>query len=145
MQIKARQYGAKCQLFTVEVPHRTNFEKPYLVTCKTSTGRWAIEEIKVPRASEHRQRYGTRLYEHGARHACAASGRGLVSDYRRSDAAEGFWRKQVEKGRARCMMKQRPGFRYDPKTHEMKPHWPCFMYELLCPVPASLDGRRAVW
>jgi hypothetical protein len=43
---------------------------------------------------------GTTLYETAGRLACKVARKPLVSDWRRSPMAEGFWKKQVGKGRA---------------------------------------------
>ncbi|MGL4257997.1 MAG: GNAT family N-acetyltransferase [Microbacterium sp.] len=52
---------------------------------------------------DHRKKqYGTRLYERALIEACA-QGLPLSSDTQRSEFSEAFWRKQVAKGRARCV------------------------------------------
>jgi GNAT superfamily N-acetyltransferase len=52
---------------------------------------------------DHRKKqYGTRLYERALIEACA-QGLPLSSDAQRSEFSEAFWRKQVAKGRAKCI------------------------------------------
>lgn len=49
-----------------------------------------------------RRRWGTKLYEEARAMTCEI-GKPLSSDITRSEFSEGFWRKQEEKGRARCV------------------------------------------
>jgi hypothetical protein len=49
-----------------------------------------------------RARWGTKLYERGLELACR-HGMTFVSSSMRSEFSEAFWRKQVRKGRARCL------------------------------------------
>lgn len=46
-------------------------------------------------------RVGTRMYEAMAEYACQKDGVPMASDFSRSRQAEGFWRKQFDKGRAK--------------------------------------------
>jgi hypothetical protein len=45
---------------------------------------------------------GTRLYERAARLVCDRFGQPLMSASERSAFSQGFWEKQIRKGRARC-------------------------------------------
>jgi GNAT superfamily N-acetyltransferase len=75
--------------------------------------------------SVRRQGVGTKLYERAARVACEARyDVPLASDTDRSPMSESFWRKQVDKGRAR---------RDDTSRA---------FYVLSCPAPRSLKGTR---
>lgn len=73
---------------------------------------------------------GTAMYEVAAQHACAVHGMPLASGLNRSDAANGFWRKQERKDRAICS-----GDSGSKKR-------PCLEYVLSCPAPVSLAGAR---
>lgn len=86
---------------------------------------------------------GTMLYERAAAEACERGLR-LASDRERSKGAETFWRKQVRKGRARCIDRKRRGDRYEPGRGTQERHWKCGQYALkraACPRP-MLSGRR---
>lgn len=74
-----------------------------------------------------RKGIATRLYRVAAVWSCAKWGLPLRSGRERSRAAEWFWRKQLEKGRARYVtdMREREGY-----------------YELTCPAPKSLARMR---
>lgn len=83
----------------------------------------------------------TRLYEAMAKLACDAGGV-LSSDVLRKPAAEAFWRKQVAKGRARCVR------RAGNSPHPDYGLGGCETYALTrCPVEtlarATAGGRRA--
>jgi GNAT superfamily N-acetyltransferase len=52
--------------------------------------------------NHRKKRYGTRLYEQALEEACNLN-LPLSSDIQRSEFSEAFWRKQVAKGRARCV------------------------------------------
>lgn len=83
----------------------------------------------------------TRLYEAMAKAACDAGGV-LSSDVIRKPAAEAFWRKQVAKGRARCVR------RAGSSPHPDYGLGGCETYALTrCPVEtlarATAGGRRA--
>jgi len=75
--------------------------------------------------SVRRQGVGTKLYERAARIACESRyGKPLVSDTDRSPMSEGFWRKQVDKGRA------------------VRDETSRSFYVLSCPAPRSLKGAK---
>jgi hypothetical protein len=73
--------------------------------------------------------YGTKLYEKMQQIACE-NRRRLVSDRLRSAMAEGFWKKQFRKGRARCIPN---GVKYRCKRYEMIE---------ICPKDSSLARAR---
>lgn len=93
-------------------------------------------------ASLRRCGLGTQLYTRVAQELCK-EGRGLVSDTTRTDAAEGFWRKQVRKNRAECLPGRGERLSYSDKTGftRTQNYWACRKYKLKCPV-TSLRGRR---
>lgn len=75
--------------------------------------------------SVRRKGVGTKLYERAARVACEGRyGAPLASDTDRSSMSDGFWRKQVSKGRAR---RDETGRAF---------------YTLSCPAPRSLKGAK---
>lgn len=74
-----------------------------------------------------RRGLATRLYRVAAAWACAKWGLPLRSGRERSDAAEAFWAKQFQNGRARYVKDEREREGY---------------YELTCPVPRSLARTR---
>jgi hypothetical protein len=79
---------------------------------------------------------GTKMYEAAARAACRM-GKPLASDSSRTRFSQGFWLKQVEKGRAYCV----PGSGKATKLTDDFDHrgtWPCGTYALACPAPRSL-------
>lgn len=61
----------------------------------------AVGYVSVP-PELRRKGVATALYEVALEHACREK-RQLASDVERSHFAEAFWRKQVRKGRARCL------------------------------------------
>ena len=85
---------------------------------------------------------GTRLYEAAAAWACIA-GHPLRSDASRSAMSEGFWVKQVRRGRAVCAA---PAIQWAPDAHPFSAiagRGNCEYYRLTAPCPApALDGRR---
>lgn len=108
------------------------------------TGRFMhVRNLKVlPDA--RRRGLATKLYERAAQKACADYGRSIASDDIRSAGAEGFWQKQVSKGRARCVDKSGADY-FDPYTDRIVPgrRWACRLFALPCPAPVSLArGRR---
>lgn len=85
---------------------------------------------------------GTQLYAKAAATACKTFKSGLQSDEERSAAADGFWQKQVRKGRAACVA---PSTR--PLPHGDSPAYGrnnCEAYAFSCPAPKDLSrrGRR---
>jgi len=86
--------------------------------------------------------YGTKLYEKFLEVACA-KGLKLSSDTTRSEASEGFWQKQVRKGRARCTSYKKPARRIDQRFDSMG-HWSCERFEMIerCPADRSLSGLK---
>lgn len=111
-------------------------------------GRLRVAFVSLREAGLARCGLGTRLYETALREACQRGLR-LTSDRTRSDASEGFWRKQVAKGRARCV---RPGgasrFIFDLETgeSEIDGTWDCTQYEMVetCPAKIDLSGVRGL-
>lgn len=85
---------------------------------------------------------GTRLYEAAAAWACTA-GHPLRSDASRSAMSEGFWAKQVRRGRAVCAA---PAIQWERDAHPFSAiagRGDCEYYRLTAPCPApALDGRR---
>lgn len=77
-----------------------------------------------------RRGIGTQLYQEAARVACDDYGLPLASDRStsRSRSAEGFWKKQGKKKRARCVG--------DSGSKR------CETWVLSCPAPVDLSGRR---
>jgi len=78
---------------------------------------------------------GTKLYERAMQIACE-QGLRLASDELRSDMSEGFWKKQTDKKRARCL--RGIGGRLP------EGQWPCRRYVMrqACPRVIDLSGRR---
>lgn len=86
---------------------------------------------------------GTRLYEAALAAACE-QGLRLASDTQRTDGSEGFWQKQVAKGRAQCVSSapaDRLNERWGPEGT-----WSCGRFAMLetCPSSPSLRGLGAV-
>lgn len=87
---------------------------------------------------------GTRLYEKAAKIACAEAKAPLNSDMERTAASQGFWEKQVRKGRAHCAMPADPAFVSKGADGEsVYGRGDCDHYVLKCPAPASLAGKRS--
>lgn len=97
-----------------------------------------------------KQRIGTRLYEAAARWACERTGKPLASDTKRSKYADEFWKKQVQKKRARCALKipreDRRRLRESLSvTHDDSSAYgrsDCDHYVLKCPAPQTLERSR---
>lgn len=87
---------------------------------------------------------GTKLYE---RAAAVARARGvkLYSDAARTEASQGFWEKQVRKGRAKCARKGAGArkIRMTPGRDivEERGRWPCLEY-VLKPEAHDLSGVK---
>jgi hypothetical protein len=102
-------------------------------------GIFAVSNIEV---SEQFRRCGlaTRLYTVAAKEACSR-GMPLQSDTTRSKYSQGFWEKQVAKGRARCIMTAKsdgpPRPDYDGPLYR---RGDCEAFELRCPA-TDLSGR----
>ena len=93
--------------------------------------------------SARRQGIGTKLYTRAAKIACKKFGKPLASDDVRSVGAEGFWQKQLRKGRAVCVDSS-GAYGYDPETGrstKSKIH-KCAVVSLSCPAPATLARSR---
>lgn len=103
--------------------------------------RATVDYIRVNREFE-RCGVGTKIYEKMLEIACA-TGMRFTSDISRTDASEGFWRKQVKKGRARCVKNGGPGDKLNERFDKVG-FWECERYELKerCPVDRSLAGVR---
>lgn len=84
--------------------------------------------------------FGTKLYERMRQIACDR-GKRLASDTTRTKFSEGFWRKQVSRGRAKCLFKPRRWQR-----GEIPEDSSCGQYALKRACPAagksSLAGRK---
>ena len=93
--------------------------------------------VTMVEVGERRKGYGTKLYEKAARLACKHFGVPLVSDTTgdRSTMAEGFWQKQLRKGRARKLH-----FIPDDPSGASPRRRVHTRYALRCPAPASLAG-----
>ena len=110
----------------------------------------ALMRVVHARATEPGLGIGTKLYEAAARVACRRFRLPLASDTARSSFSEGFWQKQVRKGRASCLatatredvtsrnwhtIAQRHGIKrlgYPERKGE------CWSFILSCPEPKSL-------
>lgn len=95
--------------------------------------------------SHQRCGLGTKLYEKIAQTSCAKFKRGLMSDTARSEYSQGFWRKQVDKGRARCVIESMnaKNREADPETGIVYGREGCERYQLTCPTKSlGLAGRR---
>jgi hypothetical protein len=79
----------------------------------------------------------TALYQQAGEIACRKFKAPLRSDRERSAAADTFWQKQVEKGRARCIKAAKESLRHNDGP--MMGRNNCDAYELMCPAPKSLD------
>jgi hypothetical protein len=87
-----------------------------------------------------RCRIATQMYEALQRKSCELGLR-LASDKYRTDATERFWRKQVEKGRAQCVVGE-GGVRLGPNFKHVG-EWRCHHYEMNEACPSVFDlGRR---
>lgn len=94
--------------------------------------------------SYRRKGVATKLYTHAAKFACRKFGKPLASDDVRSVGSQGFWRKQLKKGRATCVDTS-GAYGYDPesgRSTRRKIH-KCAVFALSCPAPPSLKGRHA--
>jgi GNAT superfamily N-acetyltransferase len=111
-------------------------------------GRGMGEELVVGtvRVAKEYQRCGvaTQLYTRAAAIARAAK-LPLVSDATRSEAAESFWRKQVQKGRAVCLRKgdgaTKLAWDEERGFHPVKGRWECARYALK-PEARDLSGLK---
>ena len=93
-----------------------------------------IENVAIHR--EHRGRgLGTKLYEAASRTACRRFNRPLASAGDRTHRSEGFWKKQLAKGRATKIVIQKPTKKHPKGRRQV-------VYLLTCPPPASLKGVR---
>lgn len=93
-----------------------------------------IEAVGIHR--EYRGRgIGTKLYETAARAACRRFGRPLASAGDRTHRSEGFWKKQLAKGRATKTVVLKPTKKRPAGRKQV-------VYMLTCPAPASLKGVR---
>jgi hypothetical protein len=111
----------------------------------TDYGPEKLAVVSAMGAHIKRCRVGTRLYEHLYNIACAERAL-LASDSKRTEASEGFWRKQTRKGRAHCLTRAIPGTRLSSESPLMfKPvgNWPCYRYAMheACPRKIDLSGR----
>jgi GNAT superfamily N-acetyltransferase len=119
-------------------------ERGALILIDTDDG-FLVPSLSV-RSRFRRQRIGTALYEIASHESCRL-GRPLSSDIERSRYSEAFWRKQVSKGRATCLLNEParvgPGGKDEPGLPVPENGWwPCFQYSLTCPPPPSLEGGR---
>ena len=84
---------------------------------------------------------GTKLYERIAKASCQKFKKGLMSDTARSEFSEGFWKKQVNKGRARCVV-EAMSKHDDPETGIVYGRSGCESYQLTCPTTSLGLVRR---
>lgn len=103
-------------------------------------GTTEVTHVEVD-ALARRSQIGTRLYETAAKMACERYDAPLVSDIYRSAYSDGFWQKQVRKGRATCLAAsdhtQYPKSDAEPTFGRSG----CKRYILSCPAPATLTAR----
>jgi hypothetical protein len=85
---------------------------------------------------------GTKLYERAAQAACKLFQEPLHSDLTRSGMSDGFWQKQVKKGRAICVLKGDPPASYRLETDTIKDRSSCIQYRLKTCAVTVLDGAR---
>lgn len=83
---------------------------------ETITDTHTMENVEVAKVVSirvdekwRREGIGTKLYEAAAKEACRKFKRPLASDRSRSSMADGFWEKQVRKGRAVCAQSREDG------------------------------------
>lgn len=107
--------------------------------------------VEARRLDEQRCGIGTRLYEHALAEACGRGFR-LASDTQRTRFSEGFWKKQVAKGRAECLPQPRKTKRGAEQLDELfvptGRRWRCRRYALKsCPQKIDLSGaaKRVDW
>ena len=85
---------------------------------------------------------GTKLYEQAASYACKALREPLHSDRLRTAMSDGFWAKQVAKGRASCATRTtKPSGKLDPKQPIIGRSG-CERFRLTCPAPVDLSRRK---
>lgn len=86
---------------------------------------------------------GTRLYQAALAEACQRGLR-LASDTTRTPMSEGFWAKQVRKGRASCTSTGDGAERLTETFRPSGKRWPCRQYAMaeVCPASTDLSGRR---
>ncbi len=119
----------------------------------------SVSGIQVSRPSDRKKGLGTRMYEQALAFACQKD-MPLVSDSKRSEFAEAFWRKQQDKGRATCVKGR--GRLYEFPMRELKKKvsaerframveklpkaspagWECNRYEIR--KPCSVDSLAGV-
>lgn len=95
-----------------------------------------VDIVRVQDASL-RQGIGTKMYELAAKIACKQFEVPLASDMKRTKYSEGFWQKQVKKGRAEVVRPFELGMLRDEDFKQYD-----FYYKLSCPAPKSLAGAR---
>lgn len=99
-----------------------------------------VTSIAIDDPNQRRCGLGTKLYEAAAKWGCER-GLKLTSDVLRSTDSQGFWEKQVKKGRARCMVGA-------PSTTSATGPGPrmgrggCGMYQLVSCDTTDLSRRR---
>jgi GNAT superfamily N-acetyltransferase len=93
---------------------------------------------------ERRHKIGTRLYERAAKLVCERHAVPLASDTYRSAYSDGFWQKQVRKGRATCLGKlpYKTKFAKGDAANSEYGRSGCKRYILTCPAPPSLAGVK---
>jgi hypothetical protein len=82
---------------------------------------------------------GTKMYEAASRYACRQKAP-LASGKLRTRFSQGFWTKQLVKGRSSCVVK-RGGVRLTD-DFAFKGRWSCGQFALPCPAPKSLAGTH---
>jgi hypothetical protein len=113
-----------------------------------SVGRSRMPSLVVSMVKAKRLRcgVGTRIYEQALKLACKHQRR-LTSDTSRTVYSEKFWRKQVRKGRARCIDRSRPAAKltYEDGYFAHVGEWPCLRYRMKTTCPQRFElgrGRR---
>jgi len=82
---------------------------------------------------------GTKLYEQAAQYTCEAFKKPLHSDVERSAMSDGFWKKQVKKGRAVCTVQAQEPASSTPDWIPVEGRSGCARYRLSCPAPIDLS------
>jgi hypothetical protein len=112
-----------------------------LLQTKTSGSALEVESIAIEDAKFRRCGLGTKLYEAAAKWGCA-NGMKLTSDVLRTTDSQGFWEKQVKKGRARCMVGASQKASTQDTDGPRMGRGGCGMYQLISCSSTDLSRRR---
>ena len=127
-EIEATRPGSKKTLGTIDVDttHADHMDRP------TPSDQARVTFVSVD-ASLRRCGLGTELYTRAMKLA-QAKGLQLTSDSHRSTNSEGFWQKQLKKGRAVCVDKRRghlvPGNDTPYTNEDTVDHWDCRRFQM---------------